>query len=100
MSTKSIKEAPSLVLALCLPCTLKREGPGTFVCTCSHSTNQSAGCQFNLTEKIFMVSEVGNVQKTFQALVQDELGGLDCLWHVYAFIHFISTREKRNRILK
>lgn len=73
-----------------------------------------------LSSYLFVASEVGNSRKTFplgvcgplpnyqnpypypcpyprtfQSLVQEKLGGLECLWYVYAFIRFISPRKKK-----
>ena len=31
--------------------------------------------------------------ENFLSLVQDQIGGLECLWGIYAFISLISSRE-------
>jgi len=52
--------------------------------------------KFHQLKKYLMANEVGNTAKTVQAL----LGRLDCLWYVYAFISYISSRKKSVTVLK
>lgn len=51
------------------------------------------------SERRMSISPDWNDNYLWRHLKTFQVGGLECLWHVYAFISFISSVEKRSRVL-
>jgi len=78
----------------------KERVQGQYYCLCMLLLNQSGKMRVQdviSTNWKYIYGEWGWQQlENFSSLVQDKLCGLEYLWHVYALISFISSREKRN----